>query len=308
MDWVVRRLGASEVDAALQLAWQTYLEFEAPDYGPEGVETFRQDIVENEPFRRACMSGENRLWGSFDGERLIGIMGMRGKAHICIVFTHKDYHRRGVATAIWRQLLADVRREDPEIVKITLNSSPYGLPFYLKIGLMPLEPEKTLNGIRFTPMVYRFDGLQIISLRQTPAHLERFFDFFVRHWHNEAVYRDCLTACLNSDSPLPQWYLLVNQADEIIGGAGLITNDFISRMDLWPWLCALYIEEPYRGKAYGKELIEHVRREAARLGFAHLYLCTNHVGYYEKYGFEHLGNGCHPWGESSRIYHNSTKE
>jgi len=151
-------------------------------------------------------------------------------------------------------------------------------------------------------------NLTIISLRQQPEQLELFLNFFVRHWHNEAVYRDCLTACLSSASPLPQWYLLVNQADDIIGGAGLITNDFISRMDLWPWLCALYIEELYRGKAYGKELIEHVRREAARLGFAHLYLCTGHIGYYEKYDFEYLGDGHHPWSESSRIYHKSTKE
>ncbi len=149
---------------------------------------------------------------------------------------------------------------------------------------------------------------KILSLRNNPDRLPLFLDFFIRHWHNEAVYRDCMTACLSSDSPLPQWYLLVNQVDKIIGGAGLIANDFISRMDLWPWLCALYIEETCRGMAYGKELIEHVRTEANRLGFDHLYLCTNHVGYYEKYGFEYLGDGHHPWGESSRIYHNSTKE
>jgi len=35
---------------------------------------------------------------------------------------------------------------------ITLNSSPYGLPFYQAIGFVPTEAEKTVNGIRFTPM------------------------------------------------------------------------------------------------------------------------------------------------------------
>jgi N-acetylglutamate synthase-like GNAT family acetyltransferase len=157
-------------------------------------------------------------------------------------------------------------------------------------------------------MIYRVPSPHIISLRQHPEQLERFIDFFVRHWHNEAVYRDCLPACLNSSSALPQWYLLINHADDIIGGAGLITNDFISRMDLWPWLCALYIEEPYRGNAFGLQLIKYVRMEAARLGFAHLYLCTNHVGYYEKYGFEYIGDGAHPWQATSRLYHITSEE
>ncbi len=108
----------------------------------------------------------------------------------------------------------------------------------------------------------------------------------------------------NEQSPsnlLPQWYLLMDN-DVIIGCAGLITNDFISRMDLYPWVCAIYIEEEYRGNAYGSILLEQAKKDAKEGGFSHLYLCTDHIGYYEKYGFEHIGAGYHPWGEMSRIY------
>ncbi|CRY26876.1 Acetyltransferase (GNAT) family [Yersinia enterocolitica] len=68
------------------------------------------------------------------------------------------------------------------------------------------------------------------------------------------------------------------------------------------WLCALYIEENFRGHAYGELLIKHLAKEAKSIGFDELHLCTDHIGFYEKYGFTFTGMGYHPWGESSRIY------
>ena len=44
--------------------------------------------------------------------------------------------------------------EDYQKETITLNSSPYGLPFYKAIGFVQTDEEKTVNGIRFTPMKY----------------------------------------------------------------------------------------------------------------------------------------------------------
>ena len=154
MAFLIRRLCAGEVEAAMELAMDTFLRFEAPDYGVEGVETFRRDIIENEQFLQNCRNGVNRMWGAFEGEKLVGIFGMRGESHICLVFTHCDYHRQGIATGIFRQLLVDVRKENPQLTHLTLNSSPYGKPFYHRIGFRDADVEKTLNGIRFTPMRY----------------------------------------------------------------------------------------------------------------------------------------------------------
>ena len=154
MEYEIRRLTAQDLPAALALAWDTFLRFEAPDYGPEGVEAFRRTLIENEEFLEKCRSGENRMWGAFDGDLLIGLNGMRGQSHICLVFTHHAYHRKGIATALFHRVLADISKENPDLKKITLNSSPYGLPFYLRMGLYPTEQEKTIDGIRFTPMAY----------------------------------------------------------------------------------------------------------------------------------------------------------
>lgn len=146
--------------------------------------------------------------------------------------------------------------------------------------------------------------MKYVSIRENPSYAEKAICYFQEKWGSEEtnlLYEDCITSCLTSPSKLPQWYLLLKD-ETIVGCAGLIPNDFISRMDLYPWLCALYIEEEFRGNSYGKLLIEHVKTETKKLGFETLYLCTDHTSYYEKYQFDYLGVGYHPWGESSRIY------
>lgn len=146
--------------------------------------------------------------------------------------------------------------------------------------------------------------MEIISIKKSPEYKKIAIKYFQSKWASKnsmKVYDDCITNCITTSSPLPQWYLLMN-GGEIIGCAGLITNDFISRMDLYPWVCAVCIEEEYRGNAYASFLLEQAKADAKLNGFSNLYLCTDHVGYYEKYGFKYIDTGYHPWGTSSRIY------
>ena len=145
--------------------------------------------------------------------------------------------------------------------------------------------------------------MRVISVRENPEYKEIAMKYFPCKWPEVApeIYEDCIVHAVGSDNVLPQWYLLEKEGI-IIGCAGLITNDFISRMGLYPWLCALYIEEAYRGNAYAGLLMEKAKEDTRKAGFSHLYLSTEHVGYYEKYGFLYIGQGYHPWGKNSRIY------
>jgi GNAT superfamily N-acetyltransferase len=152
---VIRKITADEAESAMALALEVFMEFEAPDYGPSGVETFKKDIVENPEYLENARQGLCPIYGAFDGDKIVALMGMRSsKTHINLVFTKKAYHRQGIARAIFHYLLQEVLTENPTLEALTLNASPYGLPFYLKLGFTPVSEEQVINGIRFTPMKY----------------------------------------------------------------------------------------------------------------------------------------------------------
>ena len=145
--------------------------------------------------------------------------------------------------------------------------------------------------------------MKVISVRQNPEYKEKAIKFFQKSWSeiSPVIYEDCISNSIAAEQSLPQWYLL-EKDEEIIGCAGLITNDFISRMDLYPWLCALFINEDYRGNHYSELLINKAKEDTKDSGFKYLNLCTDYIGFYEKYGFKYIGQGYHRWEEESRIY------
>ncbi len=146
--------------------------------------------------------------------------------------------------------------------------------------------------------------MKLVSINEAPQFTPQAIEYFQKIWASKdtmSVYHDSISHAGQNKYLLPQWYLLMKD-QTIIGCAGLITNDFISRMDLFPWLCALYIDPEYRGNNYAKLLIDKAKNDAKKVGFEALYLSTDHIGYYEKFNFKYIGDGYHPWGESSRIY------
>ncbi|MDR2502141.1 MAG: GNAT family N-acetyltransferase, partial [Oscillospiraceae bacterium] len=144
--------------------------------------------------------------------------------------------------------------------------------------------------------------VEILSVRECPELLSRAANYFSAKWGiNRKIYEESITDSLTTENSSPRWYLMM-RGDEIIGSYGLIENDFMVRKDLTPWLCALYIEESERRQGLGAKLLTHGRREAAKLGFSKVYLCTDHVGYYERYGWRFFGMEKSEFGCETRVY------
>lgn len=75
---------------------------------------------------------------------------------------------------------------------------------------------------------------------------------------------------------------------QIIGGIGVIENDFHNRKDLTPNVCAVYVEENYRCQGIAGKLLEYVCEDMRSFGLETLYLITDHTGFYERYGWKFL--------------------
>ena len=110
-----------------------------------------------------------------------------------------------------------------------------------------------------------------------------------------------MVAYLSNDTEYG-WYLCLDEG-RIIGGLGVIENDFHDRKDLAPNVCAVYTEEDYRCQGIAGRLLNMAVVDLRTKGISPVYLLTNHTGFYERYGWEFLcmaqGNG-EPY--LSRVY------
>ncbi len=100
--------------------------------------------------------------------------------------------------------------------------------------------------------------------------------------------RTTLVHSLNSDR-LPQTFVAVEN-DRPVGMYQLsMIDDLYSRPDLYPWLIDVYVDRPARGRGVCAVMIRSVPDAARAAGLTELYLYTEHIGLYEKFGWTYLG-------------------
>lgn len=126
-----------------------------------------------------------------------------------------------------------------------------------------------------------------ITLREKPEIMEEAATWFHSKWHvSREAYFECMMAYLNNDTECG-WYLCLDE-DRIIGGLGVIENDFHDRKDLTPNVCAVYTDEDYRCQGIAGRLLNMAVEDLRTKGISPVYLLTNHTGFYERYGWEFL--------------------
>ena len=148
MNVEISRLELSELSEAKKLVKKVFMTFEAPDYSKEGVAHFLTYL--DEELEMELSVNQVQVWCGKDERQIVGLLAVRLPAHVALLFVDEAYHRQGIAKQLFQEMLSELMPE-----QVTVNSSPYAVPIYERLGFQIEGNEKTVSGIRFQSMVYK---------------------------------------------------------------------------------------------------------------------------------------------------------
>lgn len=226
------------------------------------------------------------------------------EGEIAWLYVDVKMSRRGIG----RQLISFALENcgaDPAI-EVLAGNSP-ALALYASLGF---ETAETLSGHMpgnesFPVKVHvlkRPRVPELVKLREHGELAGAAAAWFHARWGvPEQAYAESMEACLKGAESVPQWYLAIEQG-RIVGGCGVIENDFHPRHDLRPNLCALYVEPSHRLRGLARALIALALADMKSLGTDAMYLVTDHVSLYEALGWTFLCTTTDNTGAALRLY------
>ena len=126
-----------------------------------------------------------------------------------------------------------------------------------------------------------------ITLRARPDLKDAAASWFHSKWRvPKSAYLACMDAYISGETEYG-WYLCLD-GEKIVGGLGVIENDFHDRPDLAPNVCAVFTEESHRNRGVAGALLNMAVEDLRAHGVSPVYLVTDHAGFYERYGWEFL--------------------
>ena len=142
---------------------------------------------------------------------------------------------------------------------------------------------------------------EVVKLRDNKLLIPAAAEWFSECWGiPQYVYADSM-ASMSAEKAVPQWYVYTEDG-RIVGGAGVIENDFHDRKDLSPNVCAVFVDEKFRRQGIAGKILNTVCDDMHVLGVDTLYLITDHDGFYERYGWTHLTYANEDGGGTAKVY------
>jgi ribosomal protein S18 acetylase RimI-like enzyme len=146
----IREMRDGEEKAICDTVIKSFNEFVAPDFSQEGIESF-MDGVKPDLITERVKRG-NIIIVAIADKKIVGVIEIKDMNHICMFFVDGEYHRQGIGKRLLNHAIKICRSITKSISKITVNSSPYAVHIYEKLGFQKTSEEQIKHGIRFTPM------------------------------------------------------------------------------------------------------------------------------------------------------------
>ncbi|MCR4926306.1 MAG: GNAT family N-acetyltransferase [Clostridiales bacterium] len=141
----IRIIKKEEYPQAFELVFRVFDKFEAPEYSQEGIDSFKKSLSDEKYISQL------EIYAAFENEKIIGVIATRNSGnHIALFFVDEEYQRQGIGKKLFQLAIADNYTGT-----VTVNSSPYAVKIYEKLGFEKVSEEKVDDGIRYTPMFYK---------------------------------------------------------------------------------------------------------------------------------------------------------
>ncbi|MBO5987257.1 MAG: GNAT family N-acetyltransferase [Lachnospiraceae bacterium] len=145
MDYGIRWARPDEWEQVMEMIWETFQKFDAPDCEPEGRQSF-YDFIMDEHLKESFLAGNYKLLVAVDGDEIIGAGSLRNVNHISLLFVKEEYHLQGVGSALV-QMLCDYLQIVVGEHYVSLMASPYAVDFYKKLGFSLVKARSMKTGI-----------------------------------------------------------------------------------------------------------------------------------------------------------------
>ena len=112
------------------------------------------------------------------------------------------------------------------------------------------------------------------------------------------------------DDTLGGWgalYLLMD-GEKLVSFATLAGQDAVRDEALTPWIGFVFTQPEYRGHHYAGRILAHAEAEAARCGYEKIYIGTDHINLYEKYGYRYQENRIDCWGNDQQVLYKDLRK
>lgn len=141
------------------------------------------------------------------------------------------------------------------------------------------------------------EEIKTVAISEFPERKSELLNYIKANWPPVVA---------SAEKQLDKSFMMLKD-NKIIGFYQLLDHEIIQHFEeLTPWISCLFVDEKERGKRLGELMLIDGRKRAGNLGFEKVYLTTDHIQFYEKFGFKEIGIDCFLNGRPTKIYEAET--